>query len=38
MMMVGKKTHPEFWNRFQTQEYYDNFHVIRSWLPFKELR
>jgi anaerobic selenocysteine-containing dehydrogenase len=38
MMMVGKKLHPEFWNRFETQEDYDNFHVMRSWLPFRELR
>ena len=38
MMMVGKKTYPEFWNRFETQKDYDDFHVMRSWLPFDTLR
>lgn len=38
MMMVGKKIHPEFWNRFETEEDYNNFHVMRSWLPYRELR
>lgn len=38
MMMVGKKMYPEFWNRFETEEDYNNFHVFRSWLPWKELR
>ena len=38
MMMVGKKTYPEFWARFETQKDYDDFHVMRSWLPFDTLR
>ncbi len=37
MMMVGKE-HPEFWARFETQKDYDDFHVMRSWLPFDTLR
>lgn len=38
MMMVGKKTYPDFWNRFETLEDYNNFHVLRSWLPWEQLR
>ena len=38
MMMVGKKTFPDFWNRFETLEDYNNFHVFRSWLPWEQLR
>ncbi len=38
MMAVGKKMYPDFWNRFETQTDYDNFHVMRSWLPYEELR
>lgn len=38
MRMVGKKTFPDFWNRFETDEDYNNFHVLRSWLPWEQLR
>jgi len=38
MRMVGKKTYPDFWNRFETDEDYNNFHVFRSWLPWEKLR
>jgi len=38
MRMVGKKIFPEFWNRFDTDEDYNNFHVFRSWLPWDTLR
>jgi len=38
MMMVGKKMYPHFWNRFETQKNYDDFHVMRSWLPYDQLR
>ncbi|MDR1014787.1 MAG: molybdopterin-dependent oxidoreductase [Coriobacteriales bacterium] len=38
MMMVGKRTFPDFWNRFETEEDYNNFHVMRSWLPYTTLR
>jgi anaerobic selenocysteine-containing dehydrogenase len=38
MMMVGKKMYPHFWERFETQKDYDDFHVMRSWLPYDQLR
>ena len=38
MIEVGKKTYPEFWNRFEDDEAYNNFHVFRSWLPWDQLR
>ncbi len=38
MLEVGKKTYPDFWNRFEDDEAYNNFHVFRSWLPWDQLR
>ncbi len=38
MIEVGKKTYPDFWNRFEDDEAYNNFHVFRSWLPWEKLR
>ena len=38
MRLVGKKIFPDFWNRFETDEDYNNFHVFRSWLPWEQLR